>query len=63
MKFKTQHLRVASTKDGYILHRDGNTTWKTTMSTTQEVAPFEVVVHDTVAAAKAVLGNISCASK
>lgn len=63
MKFKTQHLRVASTKDGYILHRDGKTTWKTTLSTSSDTPPYDVVEHKTVAAAKAVLGNISSASK
>lgn len=63
MKFKTQHLRVPSVRNGYILHRDGATTWKTALSTSAPVTPYDVIEHKTVAAAKAILGNISSASK
>ncbi len=63
MKFKTQHLRVARTHNGFILHRDGATTWKTTLSTTQDTTPYDVVEHESVRAAKALLGQISCAGK
>lgn len=63
MKFKTQHLRVPSIRDGYIIHRDGATTWKTTLSTSAPVTPYDVVIHDSVAQAKALLGQISCAGR
>ena len=60
MKFKTQHMRVMG-KNGYNLHRDGNTTWKTSMATTGDTAPYDIIEHPSVAAAKAVLGALSCA--
>jgi hypothetical protein len=59
MKFPTQHLRVPSVRNGYILHRDGNVTWKTTLSTSAPVTPYDVVEHTSVAQAKALLGQIS----
>lgn len=60
MKFKTQHIRV---KHGaYDLHRDGKTTYKTTTGRTGQITVTDEIVHDTVAAAKAVLGNISSAN-
>lgn len=61
MKFKTQHVRVMG-KHGYILHRDGNTTWRTSMATSGESAPYDVVEHKSVAAAKAILGQLTSAS-
>lgn len=61
MKFKTQHMRVMG-KNGYNMHRDGNTTWKTSMASSGIVAPYDVVVHKSIAAAKAIMGGLSCAS-
>lgn len=63
MKFPTQHLRVPNTHNGYILHRDGNVTWKTTLSTSAVVTPYDVVEHASVAEAKALLGQVSCAGR
>lgn len=61
MKFKTQHMRVQG-KNGFNIHRDGKTTWKTSFSTTSfDVAPYDVIEHESVAAAKAVMGALSCA--
>ena len=62
MKFKTQHIRIMG-KNGYSLHRDGNVTWKTPMSTTGDCLPFDVIEHKSVAAAKAELGSITSASR
>ena len=61
MKFATQHIRVMG-KDGYNLHRDSNVTWRTSMATTGDISPYNVIEHDSVADAKQLLGNITCAS-
>jgi len=61
MKFLTQHLRVPSVRNGYTLHRDGNVTWRTTLSTSAPATPYDVIEHASVAKAKALLGSVSCA--
>ena len=61
MKFKTQHMRVMG-KNGFNMHRDGKTTWRTTIATTGELGAYDVIEHESVAAAKAVMGALSCAS-
>ena len=61
-KFDTQHMRVMG-KNGFNMHRDGKITWKTSFSTTSaDVTPYEVIEHETVAAAKAAMGALSSAS-
>lgn len=60
-KFISQHMRVMG-KNGYNIHRDGNITWKTSMSTSGSVTPYDVIEHKSVAAAKAIMGALSCAS-
>lgn len=62
MKFKTQHIRIMG-KHGYGLHRDGCITWRTPMSTTGDCLPYDVIEHKSVAAAKALLGGITSASR
>lgn len=61
MKFSTQHVRVMG-KAGYCLHRDSNVTWRTSMATTGDTAPYAVIEHNSVGEAKALLGNITSAS-
>ncbi len=58
MKLPTQQLDVKG-REGYKLHRDRNVTWRTSG---QGNVVSHVVTHDTVRAAKAVLGAISSAS-
>jgi len=59
MKFSTQHIRVASGHDVYQLHRDGKTTWQTQ----GEQGATHVIEHTSVAAAKALFGDITSVSK
>jgi len=61
MKFKTQHIRVMG-KHGYNLHRDGKVTYKTSQANSGDIAPYDVIEHATVSAAKAELGQITSAS-
>jgi len=63
MKFKTQHIRVWNNGSGYDLHRDGKTTWKTRSGKSGVIAQFDTIIHATVAAAKAELGNITSSSR
>jgi hypothetical protein len=62
MKFNTQHIRVAQGHNTFQLHRDGKTTWMTT-GEGGDLAPMQVTHHDTVAAAKALFGDITSAGK
>ncbi len=62
MKFSTQHIRVAQGHNVFQLHRDGKTTWQTTGDGNDQ-APVHVIEHDTVAAAKALFGDITSAGK
>jgi len=62
MKFSTQHIRVASGHDVYQLHRDGKTTWQT-QGDQGEQGATHVIEHTSVAAAKALFGDITSVSK
>jgi len=62
MRFQTQHIRVSQGHTVFQLHRDGNVTWKTIGDGVEQGAS-EVTVHDTVAQAKALFGNITSAGK
>ena len=62
MKFKTQHIRVAQGHNVFQLHREGNTTWETQGEGADQAAS-NVIVHDTVRAAKALFGDITTAGK
>ena len=62
MKLKTQHIRVAAGHDVYQLHRDGKTTWKTTGDGKDQTA-HDVTKHESVAAAKALFGDITSVGK
>jgi hypothetical protein len=59
MKFRTQHIAVKG-RDGYNLHRDGNTTWRTSGMVGNNIS--HTTVHPSVAAAKRELGIVSSAS-
>lgn len=63
MKFNTQHIRVSDGHNTYQLHRDGNTTWETRGGGEGEQVPSNIIEHETVAAAKALFGNITSVSK
>ena len=61
MKFKTQNIRILG-NHGFNLHRDGNVTYKTDQAgKAQSTSVYEVIEHESVAAAKALLGGFSCA--
>lgn len=62
MRFNTQHIRVTQGHLAYQLHRDGNVTWQTTDSK-GDAAITNLIKHTTVAAAKALLGDITSAGK
>ena len=62
MKFSTQHIRVAQGHNVFQLHRDGKTTWTTQGEGTDQGAS-NIIHHDTVAAAKALFGDITTAGK
>lgn len=59
MKFKTQHIKVASGHSNYGLHRDGKVTWQTTSSKSGEDIITDEITHASVAQAKALLGSIT----
>ena len=63
MKFKTQHIQVFDNGDDYLLHRDGNTTWKTRTGKAGQINNFDIINHATMSAAKAVLGSITSRRK
>lgn len=61
MKFKTQNIRILG-NHGFNLHRDGNVTYKSDQAgKAQGSGVYDVVTHESVAAAKALLGTYSCA--
>lgn len=60
MKFKTAHINVKNGREGYGLHRDGALTWKTTTTMAGHTSCYDVVQHDSIAAAKAVFGVVTC---
>lgn len=61
MKFKTQHIRVLG-KHGFNLHRNSNVTYRTAQAgKVVDASIYDVIEHESVAAAKALLGGFSCA--
>lgn len=63
MKFKTQHITVPNNGQGYDLHRDGHTTWKTRAGKAGVITAFDTITHATISAAKAVFGSITTIKK
>jgi len=63
MKFKTQHITVPNNGNGYDLHRDGNTTWKTRAGKAGVITAFDTIIYPTISAAKAVFGSITSIQK
>ena len=62
MRFNTQHIRVSNGHDNYQLHRDGKTTWQT-VDSKGESAVIALIEHESVAAAKALFGDITSVGK
>lgn len=63
MKFSTQHIRVANGHENYQLHREGNVTWETRGGESGDNPAVNVIKHTSVAAAKALFGDITSVSK